>query len=496
MNVNKIFDLPENIFRIVFEKSPGSLLVKANAPLFTIIAVSDAYLTITNKKREEIIGRSFTEVFPENRLNYKIEPSAISLFNKVIKDREKNDLSNYRYDVYDEATKTFKKQFWSCSNIPIFNDSNELILILNTVIDITKEVYAKEAALESQNRLVLANEAAQLATWDLTLADKTFLASPRLAEIFGHADNISIKREEMQKQINPEDLKNIVIPAYKKALEQGKYDYEVRIHLPDDTLRWIKTQGIVVYNEQKEAIRIIGTVLDITESKRDEIRKNDFIAMASHELRTPLTTLKAYIQLLTKKLVANDDVFVHNSLIKIGQQINKMTALIHSFLDLSKLEPGKLKLKLVEFEINNLIKNIVEEYQEFKNSHVIEFKPCGEIFVRADKEKIEQVIYNLLNNAFKYSDKGSLVVISCKLLDNCVQVSVKDSGIGISEKHRQKLFQRFFRVENENTKNISGFGLGLYLAHEILFRHKGNIWVESEKGQGSTFFFSLPVIAA
>ena len=97
--------------------------------------------------------------------------------------------------------------------------------------------------------MLLATEAANLATWDLTLSDKCFVSSPRLAEIFGHPDNLSIKREDMQKQINADDLQNIVIPAYKRAIEQGKYDYEVRIHLPDDTVRWINSQGIVSYNE-------------------------------------------------------------------------------------------------------------------------------------------------------------------------------------------------------------------------------------------------------
>ena len=149
MNVNKIFNLPENIFRVVFEKSPGSLLVKADAPQFTIIAVSDAYLKITNKKREDIIGHGFTEVFPANRLDHKIEPNAVTLFNEVINKREKIDLSNYRFDVYNTETKALEKRYWSCSNTPIFDEANELVLILNTVVDITAAVHAKEAAIES-----------------------------------------------------------------------------------------------------------------------------------------------------------------------------------------------------------------------------------------------------------------------------------------------------------------------------------------------------------
>ena len=140
-------------------------------------------------------------------------------------------------------------------------------------------------------------------------------------------------------------MQNIVLKAYYEAVKTGKYLYEVRICWPDGSPHWIRTQGIVTYDDKGQPSSILGAMLDITESKRDEIRKNDFIAMASHELKTPLTSLKAYIQLLSKKLGGSGDTFVDNALSKAGYQVNRMTDLIHGFLDLSKLEPGKLKLK-------------------------------------------------------------------------------------------------------------------------------------------------------
>jgi len=487
--------LPENIFQIVFENSPGSLLVKADLPRFTILAASDTYLAVTSSTREAIIGKGFFEAFPEDESKFDEDVNARNVFKKVIETRKKVDVPTYRYDVYKPDTKDYEIRYWSCCNAPIFDAENNVAYILNTVVDITPEVKAKEAAIESENRLRLATEATALATWDLNLKDQSFVCSSRLAEIFGHPPETFITLPEIRGQVNADDMKNIVLKAFNESLITGKYLYEVRIYWPDGSLHWIKTQGVVLSDEKKNPVRLLGTILDITENKRDEIRKNDFIAMASHELKTPLTSLKAYIQLLAQKMTSINDDFVNNSLSKANFQLNKMIDLIHAFLDLSKLESGKLQLKIQRFDINKLIYDTVAESCQTSPSHSIDFDEQEEIVVKADKEKIEQVITNFLSNAMKYSNKGSRIFISSKKINNNVQVSVTDEGIGIKEKHQQKLFQRFYRVESEKMKNISGFGIGLYLSSEIIQRHKGKIWVESEGGKGSTFYFSLPLPA-
>ena len=240
---------------------------------------------------------------------------------------------------------------------------------------------------------------------------------------------------------------------------------------------------------------MLGTIIDITETKRDEIRKNDFIAMASHELKTPLTSLKAYLQLLESKLNGLTDPFVKTAVVKCGNQVNKMTALIHSFLDISKIEPGKLQLKREIFDINKLIRDMVAESRILGNTHVLIFDNPGQVCVDADREKTGQVISNLISNAIKYSAKGSEVFLYSETVDNDLIVSVKDEGIGIKLKDQDKVFQRFYRAEDDDMRNITGFGIGLYLSSEIIQRHKGKIWVKSEEGQGSTFYFSLPMNA-
>ena len=485
--------LPGEIFKTVFEKSPGSLLVKGDAPHFTIVAASDGYLEVTSCSRETIIGKGFFEAFPEDK-TLSDDTNARSVFTKVVATGQKVEVPTYRFDVYNKDTQSYDIRYWSCSNIPILSADDHVDYILNTVVDITDEVHAREMIAENEDRLRLSTEAAALATWDLNLRDLSFVSSPRMNEIFGHPpDARLLSQQELQKQVEPDDLKNIVVAAFHEALVTGKYLYEVRIFLADGSLRWIKTQGIVIYDEKNTPVRMLGTVLDITNNKRDEIRKNDFIAMASHELKTPLTSVKAYIQILAKRLASSGDSFVNSTLLKAGNQVNKMTDLIHAFLDLSRLESGKLQLKTTEFDINKLIEESISEANLLSPGRVINFKFKGELSVHADQEKIGQVISNYLSNALKYSDKETTItIISAKEKDN-VKVSVTDKGIGIRPKDQQKLFQRFYRVEGDKMKNISGFGIGLYISREIIQRHKGTIGVESEEGHGATFYFTLPI---
>jgi two-component system CheB/CheR fusion protein len=488
--------LADGLFKILFEKSPGSILVKTDAPVFTIAAVSDFYLQITSAKREEIVGKGFFEVFPEDHDNPADEYTARKVFTRVIDSGEKFDVPVYRYDVLDLASGKREQRFWSCSNMPIQNAAGEIEYILNTVVDISGEVKAKEVAIDNENRLLLAAEATGLAIWELSVPEIGFVFSPQLLTIFGHAPDAKVSLGSVRNQVHADDMQNVIIKSYHEALTTGHYAYEARIFWPDNSLHWIRVRGVVLYNDKKEPYRLLGTIVDITESKRDEIRKNDFIAMASHELKTPLTSLKAYIQLLETKLSDATDPFVKTALSKSINQVNKMTALVHSFLDLSRLEPGKLQLKKSIFDINKLIEECINESRMIAGTHALVFKPCEPCNVNADKEKIGQVISNLISNAIKYSPKGSKVAITSGIADeDCVEVSVADEGIGIKPRDQEKIFQRFFRVDDEEKKHISGFGIGLYLSNEIIQRHKGKLWVKSVLNKGSVFTFSLPLVS-
>jgi signal transduction histidine kinase len=232
--------------------------------------------------------------------------------------------------------------------------------------------------------------------------------------------------------------------------------------------------------------------LEQNEKKEKKWQKDDFIGVVSHELKTPLTSLTALVQVLGRKLKDNNDQQLSVMLEKANSQVKKMSNLINKFLNVSRLESGKLFIEKSHFILDVLIDDIIEEFNLTVISHKLELAPCDKITVYADREKIGSVISNLLTNAVKYSPRANKVIVTCQNFYDYVMVSVKDDGMGLEKQHINKIFDRYYRVETKETQQISGFGIGLYLSAEIIRAHCGKIWVDSKTGEGSTFYFTLP----
>jgi two-component system sensor histidine kinase VicK len=248
-----------------------------------------------------------------------------------------------------------------------------------------------------------------------------------------------------------------------------------------------------IKNGKGEIIGMSKIARDITDQKMAEMRKNDFITIASHELKTPLTTIKSYVQLLLGKARTDEDTARIDALSRVDKQVSKMSILIQNFLNNARLLEGKFDLVVERFGTHEILLEIVEDARILSPSHKIVMKDCEHLEVIADRTKICHVMENLIGNAVKYSPVGSTITIGCKTLDHYAQISVSDTGIGIDKKDQTKLFDRFYRVENEKIKNIAGFGIGLYLVAEILRFHDSKICVESISDVGSKFYFDLPI---
>jgi len=379
----------------------------------------------------------------------------------------------------------------------LFDADQKVTRFSGTLQDITAERKTLDALERAYEQARLSKEAAQLGTFDMDLVKGTMEWDERCRLLFGisHNDKVSYEDDFLPglHVLDRERISKIIQKAFIKAETNGDYDVEYRtVGIEDQQLRWIRAKGKVFFNEHNEPVRFVGSVLEITNEKQNEIRKNDFIGMVSHELKTPLTSLKAYVQVLNARSKKEENAFAISSLNKVELQINKMSALINGFLNLSRLESGKIHLNLVEFNVDELIKEIIEESSLVTSTHKITLMPCDSVMIRADRDKIGQVITNLISNAVKYSPRGRVVELNCQRTGDSVQVSVRDEGMGIRPQDKDKLFERFYRVESTHTEHISGFGIGLYLSAEIVQHHGGKIWLESEKGIGSTFFFSLP----
>lgn len=217
-------------------------------------------------------------------------------------------------------------------------------------------------------------------------------------------------------------------------------------------------------------------------------KKDEFIALASHELKTPLTSIKGYLQILSRNIYDRElsGMFVEKAI----KQAERLTILVTDLLNVSKIEAGKLELEIDVFDLRKLVIESIENFAYTIRSHKITFKDMKvPALVKADRQRIEQVMLNILSNAVKYSPKADEVVVEIEQGNEMVAVKIKDFGVGLSEINKKKIFDRFYRAEG--IANVSGLGLGLFLVKEVIERHGGQITVESELDKGSEFVFSL-----
>ena len=360
------------------------------------------------------------------------------------------------------------------------------------VMDITDQQQAAAEIKRAEENLRIAIDAAGLGTFRINAEDRIFIASPKLKQFFGYHQDEDFSYEAAIKQIDPDYRQEVTAMVEGTFANGSRFDIEYPIIGHNDgKIRWVRGLGEMQQAEGKDFFT--GILHEITEKKIDEIRKNDFIGMVSHELKTPLTSMKGYIQLLMMKLKKQEDDFVIGALEKANNQVGKMTNMINGFLNISRLESGKIHIDRQVFDLSILVKEAEDEYLATIQTHNIIFAPVEITFVDADRDKIGQVIHNLISNAVKYSVQGSTIEVACVTINGVAQISVKDQGMGIKPNDLDKIFDRYYRVEAGHMHSISGFGIGLYLCAEITHRHQGEIWAESEFGKGSTFIFTLPL---
>lgn len=481
---------------IVSEQRFQNLVRDASVGIIVLIGenlrveiVNEAYGSLIERTPAELLNRNLFDIIPEAEAYYR------PLINRVMLTGKSMYLYNQTYNVSKNGKKI--SGYIDIIYQPYREVDGSITGIIALCQDISEQVEARSGVERALEQLRLSKEAAQLGTFDMNLDEGTMEWDERCRTLFGISHDNQVNYEtDFVGGLHPDDrdrIVGVINELFTNPEKKGNYDVEYRtIGFEDQRERWVRAKGKVYFLENKP-VRFIGSVLDITEAKRDEIRKNDFIAMVSHELKTPLTSLTAIIQMLLAKNKDGKGDFQTNALMTANKQAKKMSTMINGFLNTSRLESGKLIIQKTKFDIIDLLEEIVEEMKLTYPGYNIEFLNCEPVVVYGDHEKIGSVVSNLVSNAVKYSPVSKEIRVSCEILKNEVKVSVKDKGIGIKPYDLEKLFDRYYRVENENTSHISGFGIGLYLSAEIIERHNGKIWAESKPNEGSTFSFSLPI---
>ncbi|TMC20270.1 MAG: histidine kinase, partial [Chloroflexi bacterium] len=282
-----------------------------------------------------------------------------------------------------------------------------------------------------------------------------------------------------------------LLPANRSLL-----DYEVEHTFPRIGRR------IMLLNAHRiDSVPLILLAMeDITERKLAEGEKQwlleqrtEFMAIASHELKTPITSLKGYTQILHKRFTKAGDEQSATMLVKMEKQQDKLVNLIGELLDVTKLEAGQLAWHNEPFDLDALMRDVVEEAAYTTQRHQIRIEGVIRHPVFGDRERTGQVLTNLLSNAIKYSPQAHAILVKVADDTDTATVGVQDFGIGIAPEKHEHIFERFFRVSDPLSKTFPGLGLGLFISAQIVKRQGGRIWVESNVGVGSTFFFTVPL---
>jgi len=398
-----------------------------------------------------------------------------------------------------------KELIWIHAKGKVFFDTGKPLKLVGIFTNVTEskdsELRVQNLLKEVQHRQVLLDDIIKTVpgiVWEL----KTKRSEERLElsflsgfveKVLGYSvKELSETQNLWKKIIHPDDKSKVVSELFKSISTTSDGNCFYRCYTKAKELIWMESNFVPVINSEGLMCGLRGVNIDITGLKELEQKKDEFIGMASHELKTPLTTIKAYLQLLDRTIIEDARTHCWPFLNKINITVDKLNNLITDLLDVSKINAGKLEYNFEEFNFSELMEEAIDGVQTISPTHKIIVEGKVQTKLTADRQRIEQVLINLLNNAIKYSPEADKVIVKLNRLKDNIHIAIQDFGIGIPQDRVDKVFERFYRVEKHASK-FKGLGIGLYITKEIINRHEGKIWIESELGKGSTFNFSLPI---
>jgi PAS domain S-box-containing protein len=312
-------------------------------------------------------------------------------------------------------------------------------------------------------------------------------------ELFGYPVEEWTKKPAFAlKVMHPDDRKK-VIKEMSEIYEKGEGGVSrFRCVTKSGDIVWVENHLYIIKDDKGKPVGMRGVTTDITDFMEMEKRKDQFIGIASHELKTPLTSLKAFTQISQLTLKQKNGENISRYLSRMSEQIGKLELLINELLNVSKIQEGRLGLHKTKFSLSRLVNEAAEDVR-----FMIEPRPVvifGDLKTKvwADRYRMGQVLSNLLLNAGTYSESDREIQVTIKNEKKEVIVCVRDYGVGIEKKHLDRIFGRFYRVGELQDNRSPGLGMGLFISKSIVEKHGGRIWVESQKGKGSSFYFSLP----
>jgi PAS domain S-box-containing protein len=477
----------------------GIILTDNEQPDNPIIYCNAGFTNMTGYTRQEIIGHNCRFLQKDER---DIQKRQV-LRNAIEKGEDcRIEIRNYRKDGMI---------FWNELYMsPIKNQEGKVTHFIGVQNDITRRVRAEEelktykqhANREDEQTKTIKENEEYLKSIIQTVRESLIVLDPdfrvlSVNEHFLKTFKVTAKETEGKLIFNlgngqwniPKfvELLNTVLPTSNPV-----EDFEVEHEFPHigKKLMLVNAHRIELEGQYKD--RILIAIEDITDRREIERRKDDFLSIASHELKTPLTTVKGYVHMLSRYAPQDAPEKFTGLIEKTSTYVDRLNNLISDLLDVSKIQTGNIQLYKAPINFDQMLADTVEGLQAAAKTHHIRVQGKVRRQIVGDESHLVQVLNNLLSNAIKYSPESKEIGVYVSLVSSFVKVSVTDYGMGISIEDQNKIFDRFYRV-SEIQQRFPGMGIGLYVCDQIIKNHGGSLWVESEKGKGSTFSFTIPL---
>ncbi len=427
---------------------------------------------------EEVIGKSITIIIPK-----ELQKEEKKIINKIKRGQPIEHFETER------LRKDGSKAIISLSVSPIKNHHGKIIGASKIARDIAKQKQAEESLRYHAKLIEIVSDA--IISTDLDTKIQTW--NKAAETMYGYPDKEVLGKKTIDiiaTEYNNISRENVLHTLNTKGVWKG----EVKQITKYGEIRYVLNSSSLVKDSAGKSIGYVAVNRDISERKKLEQRKDDFVALASHELKTPVTSLKIYAQVLLNRFEKSGDRHMIKYLANMNNQLTKLTDLVTSLLDVSRVQQGKLQYSKEKFTIDDLVQETIENIQRITTTH--EILSDGKIVknVIADRERIGQVLTNLITNAIKYSAQSNKVIVTSSKDTKNVTICVQDFGKGVPRDQQKKIFERFYQASDPEIKTYPGLGLGLYISKEIIERHGGTIsLISDQKQKGSTFCFTLPL---
>ena len=496
--------LPSSVFEAVFNSSPIGKYLLSPTPEAVILAVNDAFLQASSRRREDLVGVSLFVAFPSDPDDPAStnEAELRASFARVLESGQPDTLPVQRYPIplRDAGGRiTFEERFWSAYSAPVFGPDGGIVCISHTTKDVTEQIRSEKALRESEKRFRALTTAGQV-VYRMN-ADWT-----ELRELDGRGflrDTSGPERHWLHDYI-PEDEQPRVQAAVQEAIRGGAvYELEHRVRRLDGSDGWTLSRAVPLLDADGRVVEWIGAASDITERKAAEEklresdrRKDEFLAMLAHELRNPIAPISAAAGLLQR--MPTDETLVRRSSQIIARQVGHMTGLIDDLLDVSRVTCGLVELERAPLDLREVLQDAVEQVMPLVRARRHDLAltlPADPIRVEGDQKRLVQVVANLLGNAAKYTPEGGRLAVRGSVGGGHACIEVADNGIGMAPDLTRRAFELFAQAERSSDRSSGGLGLGLALVKSLVELHGGSVaCVSPGEGKGSTFSVCLPCL--